>query len=195
MLTLADSFIASGRSRCEGVVGWGGTFYADYFADMLPKVHKFIRARFSSSLAEDLASETMLTLWRKNIPAPKNDVELRQLRKLTYKIATGHVSNAEKKFSREGAANQQGMLRMIPGDDPTFEAVVPSVVVDALAQLEFNDRQVVNLVIGGFRTREIAEILGITPKAASMRLARARERLNGRLSLGEEVEDDITARR
>ncbi|GHH40804.1 RNA polymerase sigma factor [Streptomyces candidus] len=160
-------------------------FYSEFFADMLPKVHRFIRARFPSGLAEDLASETMLTIWRKEVPVPTDDVGLRQLRTLTYKIALGHISNAERKGARESGALQQGMLRCIPGVDPTYEAVVPVVLAEAIAQLDHNDRQAVNLMIAGFRTAEIAEILGITEKAASMRLARARKRLDRRLVTGE----------
>lgn len=169
-------------------------FWAEFCADMLPKVHRFIRARFDSELAEDLASETMVTLLRKKIRVPVDEVELRQLRALTYKIAAGHISNEQKKTARHAEALQGGMLRVIPGEDPTYEAVVPLVLAELIARLDFNDRQAVNLMIAGFRTAEIADILGITAKAASMRLARARERLERLLAPGEEeVDDDVTA--
>ncbi len=164
----------------------GDAFYAEFFADMLPKVHRFIRARFPSGLAEDLASETMLTVWRKQVPAPTDDVGLRQLRSLTYRIAAGHISNAARKAARESDALRQGVLPVAPGVDPTYEAVVPVVLAGAIAQLDLDDRQVLNLMIAGFRTAEIADALGITAKAASMRLARARRRLDRRLTTGAE---------
>ena len=47
--------------------------------------------------------------------------------------------------------------------------------------MDDRDREALHLLIGGFRTSEIADILGITPKAASMRLCRARDRLKDRL--------------
>lgn len=165
-------------------------FYADYFADMLPKIHRFIRARFPAAQAEDLANETMLSLWRKRIPVPVDDTELRQLRRLTYKIALGHVVNAQRKAARELEAFEHAVLRIVPGSDPTYEAIMPAALAQAIARLDFNDRQAVNLLIAGFRTGEIADILGITPKAASMRLARARQRLDRRLH-DEEVDDGV----
>lgn len=165
-------------------------FYADFFAEMLPKIHKFIRARFPSSQAEDLANETLLTLWRKEIPAPRDDTELRQLRQLTYKIALGHVLNAQRKEVRERDAVDRAVLRILPGSDPTFEAIVPDTLAQAIDQLGFNDRQAVNLLIAGFGTGEIADILGVTPKAASMRLARARERLDRKIN-AEEVDVNV----
>jgi len=163
------------------VVDLSHAFYAEYFADMLPKIHKFIRARFPSSQAEDLANETMLTLWRKGVPAPVDESELRQLRQLTYKIALGHVLNAQRKAARELEAVEHVVLRILPGSDPTFEAIVPIALAQAIGQLEFNDRQAINLLVAGFGTGEIADILGISPKAASMRLARCRQRLDRRL--------------
>lgn len=161
------------------------SFYGEYFAEMLPKVRRFISARFDTSVAEDLASETMLSVWRKGLPAPQNDVELAQLRSLTYKIAVGHICNSRRRSHVEARHADEGRLRVIPGDDPTFEAVVPGALAAAIATLEFADRQAVNLMIVGFRTVEIADILGITPKAASMRLARARQRLSGRWTTSE----------
>ncbi|MFE2291223.1 RNA polymerase sigma factor [Streptomyces sp. NPDC059452] len=141
-----------------------------------------------------MTSETMLTVWRKQVPVPTDDVGLRQLRTLTYKIALGHISNAQRKGARESDALRQGMLRTLPGADPTYEAVVPVVLAEAIAQLDVNDGQGVNLMIAGFRTAEIADILGITEKAASMRLARARKRLDRRLAAGEKHADgDVTA--
>ncbi|WP_170994684.1 RNA polymerase sigma factor [Streptomyces sp. BPSDS2] len=169
-------------------------FYVEYFTDMFPKVHRFIRARLHSGLAEDLASETMLTVWRKQVPVPSDDVGLRQLRTLTYKIALGHIANAERKRARESDVLHQGTLRVTPEADPTYEAVVPVVLAEAVAQLDFYDRQGVHLMIAGFRTAEIADMLGITEKAASMRLARARKRLGRRLVAGEkDVDDDVSA--
>jgi len=165
-------------------------FYAEFFAEMLPKIHKFVRARFPSSYAEDLANETLLTLWRKEVPAPCDDTELRQLRQLTYKIALGHILNAQRKAAREQEAVDRVVLRILPGSDPTFEAIVPDALAQAIDQLGFNDRQAVNLLIAGFGTGEIADILGVTPKAASMRLARARERLDRRIN-AEEVDTNV----
>lgn len=168
-------------------------FYADFFTQMLPEVHKFIRARFSPAQAEDLANETMLSLWRKEVPVPRDETELSQLRQLTYRIAIGHILNAQRKTDHEMDAAERAVLRIVPGSDPTFEAVVPDPLAQAIDSLGFTDRQAVNLLISGFGTSEIADILGISPKAASMRLARARERLERRIREGEVDESADTA--
>ncbi len=193
-----DVLHAPSRESLFGGSAWrwaelSHVFYADYFAEMLPKIHKFIRARFPSAQAEDLANETMLSLWRKRIPVPVDDIELRQLRRLTYKIALGHIVNAQRKAARELEAFEHAVLRIVPGADPTYEAIVPAALAEAISRLDFNDRQAVNLLIAGFRTGEIADILGISPKAASMRLARARQRLDRRLH-EEEVDDNVSIR-
>lgn len=162
------------------------SFYSEYFEDMLPKIHRFIRIRFPSDLAADLAAETLLTLWRKQLPVPADEIALRKLRTLTYKIALGHISNEERRIARERSHLGQMPLKVQTGPDPTFEAVVPVLLAEAIASLDPNDQQAVNLLIAGFKTSEIADILDITPKAASMRLARARQRLDTKLVHREE---------
>jgi len=169
------------------------SFNSEFFEDMFPKIHKFIRARFSSDLAEDLASETFVTLLRKELPPPTDEVGLRQRRTLTYKIALGLISNAVRQNTRDRAHAGPPSLLIHDGQDPTFEAVVPLVVAEAIATLDFNDRQALNLLIAGFGTNEIADILGISPRAASMRLVRARERLSGRLTNRREETDGADA--
>jgi len=170
-----------------------------FYAEMRPKIARFIRARFPFDLAEDLANETMLTLWRKDARTPTTETELRQLRSFTYAIAIGHVRNAERKMVTEGklsdelaaAAVTGGVLRIHgPDRDPTFEAVVPSSAGDAIRKLRADDQQAINLLVAGLTTAEIADILGITPKAASMRLSRAKDRLRSTMAGAKEVVGD-----
>lgn len=170
------------------------SYFGDFYAEMLPKVHRYIWARFPSPLAEDLANETMLTLWRKDLPTPGDDVARRQLRTMTYKIALGLVMNAQRRVAREEAVAGAPTMMIVGGDDPTYEAVVPARVTEAIADLAFADRQALNLLLAGFRTNEIADILDIEPKAASMRLSRAKTRLASALgATQEEVADDARA--
>lgn len=176
------------------------SYFEDFYADMRPKIARFIRARFPFELAEDLANETMLTLWRKNPRTPSDETGLRQLRSFTYAIAIGHIRNAERKLATEGRLTDQlsaaeavagGPLRIHgPDGDPTFEAVVPNRASEAIRMLGADDRQAINLLVAGLRTAEIADILGITPKAASMRLSRAKERLRNAMTAAKEVVGD-----
>lgn len=73
-------------------------------------------------------------------------------------------------------------------DDPTFEALLPDHVASRVAGLSRDDRQALNLMLAGFKTNEIADILEVTPKAASMRLSRAKDRLRAKMT-GEVMRD------
>lgn len=167
-------------------------YFNDFYADMRPRIARFIRARFPFDLAEDLANETMLTLWQKNPKTPTDDAGLRQLRAFTYAIAVGHIRNAERKLATEAklsSALSEATLRISGNnDDPTFEALLPDHVASRVAGLSRDDRQALNLMFAGFKTNEIADILEVTPKAASMRLSRAKDRLRAKMT-GEVMRD------
>lgn len=166
------------------------SFFDEYYDEMLPKVHKYIYARFPCDLAEDLANETMLTLWRKGVEAPKDDDELRRLRAFTYGIAFKLILNAQRKARREAQALEPGVLQVGGSpDDPTYEAVVPLALAATIRRLDARTQHAVSLLIAGFGTSEIADILDVTPKAASMRIARARRRLADLLHTHEEVSE------
>lgn len=168
-------------------------FFAEFFTEMRPKIVRFIRARLPLDMAEDLASETMLTLWRKDLPPPVGAVALRQRRTLTYMIAVGHIRNLERKLAAEARLAEAvgGATLQIHGstEDPTFNAIVPDSLAITIASMEQRDQEALHLMIVGFGTGEIADILGISAKAASMRLCRARDRLKTRLQ-SEEVSHD-----
>lgn len=185
--------VALGTMAAPGVSRVEDSFFTEFFTEMRPRMVRFIRARLSLDMAEDLASETMLTLWRKGLPPPADEIALRQRRTLAYLIAVGHIRNFERKLASEArlAEGIGGATLRIHGslDDPTFEAVVPGALAKVIDGMERLDRQVLNLMIAGFGTGEIADILGINPKAASMRLSRARDRLRTRLA--EEVNQDV----
>lgn len=167
------------------------SFFDEYYDEMLPKIHKYIYARFPCDLAEDLANETMLTLWTKDVDAPKNADELRQLRAFTYSIAFNLMLNAQRKAERGARALDRGVLQVGGStDDPTYEAVAPLALAADIRSLDAGTRHVINLLIAGFGTSEIADILAVTPKAASMRVSRARGRLEDlRRRCDEEVND------
>lgn len=175
-------------------------YFEGFYADMRPKIARFVRARFPFELAEDLANETMLTLWRKDPRTPTTESDLRQLRSFAYAIAVGHIRNAERRLATEGRLTDElsaaeavagGSLRIHgPDRDPTFEAVVPSAAAEAIRSLRADDQQAINLLVAGLTTAEIADILGIAPKAASMRLSRAKERLRSAMAAAKEVVGD-----
>lgn len=137
-------------------------------------------------MADDLASETLLTLWGKRPAAPVDDISVRRLRAFTYAIAIGHVRNAERRLATDGklvgALAAAALRDSAISHDPARSAVGLYDLERAIRALSNSDQQVLRLLAAGFRVGEIAARLEIAPKAASMRVRRARERLRERLA-------------
>ncbi|WP_374587127.1 RNA polymerase sigma factor [Pimelobacter simplex] len=155
-------------------------FFAAFYCDMVPQLVRFVGRRLPTDSAEDVAHDTMITLWRKDPPSPGDDQDLGRLRALAFLIAAGHVRNAERK-----AASERRLLEAIASEtalppastDPTAEAVLSDRLQALLSQERPDDRRALGLLSLGFKTAEIADVLEVSPKAASMRLRRAIDRL------------------
>ncbi|GAA4364908.1 hypothetical protein [Nocardioides caricicola] len=151
-----------------------------FYAEIRARLVRFIRARLPADVADDLASETLLTLWGKRPAAPVDDVSVRRLRAFTYAIAIGHVRNAERRLATDGklvgALAAAALRDSAISHDPARSAVGLYDLERAIRALSNGDQQVLRLLAAGFRVGEIA------PKAASMRVRRARERLRERLA-------------
>ena len=158
-----------------------GDDFDAFYAEMRPKVARFIRARFPGDAVDDLTSETLLTLWCKDVPAPRDAPALARLRALTYAIAVGHIRNARRRLDVErrlveavGAACRDRLLGM---EQSSPAQTLVEAIEEAVEKLAETDRHVLELDLAGLRSAEVAELLRISPKAASMRLSRARVRL------------------
>lgn len=166
-------------------------FLSGFFRHMRPRLFQFARRRLDVETAHEVALEAMVTLWRKGIPNPTDETELRQLQSLAYRVVEGHMRNAlRSKKQRENLNDAlEAQLRVGVGEhDETVEHAVPAATTELIAKMSQSDREVLSLYIDGYRTAEIAEILGCSPKAASMRLARARKNLQ--TLAGEVMEDE-----
>ena len=129
--------------------------------------------------AMDAASQTMHTIWTKNVDAPRTEIEHRQLQSLAYRVADGHIRNTQrgaKRFARllEAVASVGGRFAVVAD---VADLVVEDGPAEWLGQLSLTDREVLSLIADGYAVSEMSCILECSPAAVSMRLQRARRNL------------------
>lgn len=117
--------------------------------------------------AEDALQETFLRLFRYR----KRYQPGRPFRSWIFAIA----ANA----GRDARRPEAEIFWLVEPGDTSVE--LRDSLVRALHQLEAEDRRILLLSAEGFKGPEIAEMLGIRPGAARMRLSRARERVRSLL--------------
>ena len=129
--------------------------------------------------AADVVAETFLVAWRRRADVPAGEAA----RLWLYGVARRILANQRRGDLRRSALGSR-LRAELPAavPDPAGPVAVRTDAVRALAQLGEADREVVELTAWeGLDSREVAEVLGITPVAARARLSRARHRLRGLL--------------
>jgi len=133
-------------------------------------------------LAEELVQEIWFAVWRA-LPSFRGDSSLRSfVARIASNRAATHVARAVR--IPRGEEVDEGLLDS--GDDPETVAVDhdrQARLLAAVRELPLVTRQVVTLTLEGFGPGEIADALGITANAVSIRLSRAKDRL--RQSMGD----------
>lgn len=145
-----------------------------------PQLMRYALTQLDAHAAEDAVSSTLLTLWRKQLSVPADDVEDQQLRSLAYKVLNGVIKNEYRsRRRRQALADRVGAFERHPkeGADASDQIVGQNAVTHWLSQLSLDDQQIVLLFNAGFGTEEIAQILGCSIAAAAKRRTRARVRL------------------
>lgn len=164
--------------------------FEEFFRATYPMLTRYARRVVDPSTAEELAASTLQKVWEQNVPAPASDVERRKLRSLAYRILEGKIRNewraAGRRRRNELAAVDLGIAWAESENWPP-EGTCEGWPAWAAA-LSATDREVLALAVDGFKTGEIADILGCTPAAVTMRLQRAKRRARGLWS--EEVQSD-----
>lgn len=133
------------------------------------------------ALADDLASEAFLRLALELTAGRAPD----DARAWLYRVGANLVVSRAR---RTNVANRAmpGLFERGVAASPEDEAVArerDELLHTALATLAGRDRQVVLLAAQGYRTTEIAGIIGCSGEATRTRLCRARGRLRARLEL------------
>jgi RNA polymerase sigma-70 factor (ECF subfamily) len=145
---------------------------------LVDPLRRYLARRTDPATADDVLAETLLVCWRRLEELPDDPLPW------SYGVARNCLANAER-----GVRRQQRLAARIAAVDPPSQAAPgpdpggdPD-LDEALAALREEDAELLRLWAWEQLTpAEIAEVLGITPNAASIRLHRAREKLREQLN-------------
>lgn len=158
--------------------------FEQFFGLMRPRMMRRAMRSLDIDSANEAAVAALHTIWTKNLPAPRSHAEQLQLQALAYRILDGHVRNSQRARARrarllDAVLEQHSTARTTEPDvaDWLEQQSSDQAIQEILAGLPDSEREVVTLVIDGFRVNEIAAMLGRRPGAISMRFNRARKHL------------------
>ena len=147
-------------------------------------LRRYLVRRCDPATVDDVLADTLLVLWRRLDEVP-GEAEL----PWCYAVARNCLANAERAARRRRGLVER-IVRLQPPAEVTREDLPDPAVHRALARLPVTDREVLRLSAWeDLEPREIAEVLGITSNAASIRLHRARRRLADLLEPGRQDEE------
>lgn len=138
-------------------------------AEVVEPVRRFLARRTDADTADDVLAETLLVCWRRLDQVPEPALPW------VYGVARNCLSNAER-----GARRQRRLAVRITALDPPPEVEgerepPDERVTAALAAMRTDDAELLRLwAWEQLGPSEIAEVLGISANAASIRLHRAR---------------------
>jgi RNA polymerase sigma-70 factor (ECF subfamily) len=157
--------------------------------DQIAREHHAMIKRIASSheaqpsLLEDLMQDIYFAIWRA-LPSFRGDSSLRTfVARIATNRAVTHVARAVK----SPASLELHEDIPAPGDNPERQAIAldrGARLASAVRSLPLAYRQPAMLALEGLTPGEMAEVLGITTNAVSIRLSRAKARL--RLLMGDE---------
>ncbi|MGL5825909.1 MAG: RNA polymerase sigma factor [Nocardioides sp.] len=147
--------------------------------EVMEPVRRFLARRTDHATADDVLADTLLVLWRRLADVPESGA-------LPWAYATARhcLANAE----RDGRRQRRVAERVAQLDPPGEHLVEPNFDPDlaaALAGLSDTESELIRLWAWEQLTpAEIAQVLGITANAVSIRLHRARRKLAAALERG-----------
>lgn len=123
---------------------------------------------------EDLMQDICLALW-KALPTFRGDSGLRTfVARIAHNRAVDHILR-QKRVREHGAFDAQAMVAGASAADQALDQRMD--LTAALRTLPIGYRQVMVLVLEGFRHREIADVLGLDENTVAQRASRGRQRL------------------
>jgi RNA polymerase sigma-70 factor (ECF subfamily) len=145
---------------------------------LIDPLRRFLARRTDAATADDVLAETLLVCWRRLDDAPADPLPW------AYGVARFCLSNAQR-----GVRRQERLAAKIAVVDPPVDRVPEPAdepeLAEAMEALRPEDSELLRLWAWEQLTAsEIAEVLDITPNAASIRLHRARARLRELLDEG-----------
>ena len=146
--------------------------FEDLAAVVYEPVQRYLRRRLPAEDAADVLSETMLTLWRR-----LDDVPEHNRLPWAYGVARRVMANHRRGQRRHLQLVDRLEREPPPPPDTVGDEGDPD-LAEALAALPHADQELLRLwAWEGLEARDIAPVLGLTVNAATIRLSRARKRL------------------
>jgi RNA polymerase sigma-70 factor (ECF subfamily) len=145
---------------------------------LIEPLRRFLARRTDAATAEDVLADTLLVCWRRLDELPEDPLPW------AYGVARHALANAERGRRRQ----QRVAARIAATDPPATSAPGPGSeagddrVTTALAALPTGDQELLRLwAWEQLGPAEIATVLDVTPNAVSIRLHRARRKLEEQL--------------
>ena len=143
-------------------------------------VFRFVRRRASAEVTDEVMADTLLVLWRR-LDDVTDGGEIPFCLGVARRSLANQLRSSERRkrlFGRLSTSMPRDAFETQPADDSDEHPELRH----ALAQLPRSEREVLTMwAWDHLEAREIAEILGITPNAAAIRLHRAKQRLGDQL--------------
>ena len=135
-------------------------------------VRRYLRRRTDEATADDVLSETMNVLWRRIDSVPDEEIAW------AIGVARLQLANAERGRRRQDRLAHRILIVDPPRETgPAVDDGTADAVSRVLARLKPADAELLRLSVWEeIAPREIAQVLGATPGAVSVRLHRARAR-------------------
>ena len=146
--------------------------FSEVFREHLPALSRFLSRRVPLEEVDDIASQTFEVAWLKRDQVTEGE-ELPWL----YRIATFQIANYRRKA--ETATNfLRTSLKPDAAPSPEAIAVLDVDLAVAWRSLSPTERTLLSLTaFEGLAVKDAASVLGIKPNAASLKLLRARKKL------------------
>ncbi len=151
-------------------------------AEVYEPIQRYVRRRVDDHAADDVVSETLLTLWRR-----LDDVPAHAHLPWAYGVARRHIAN-----HRRSTARRLRLVHRAQAEPPPAQSadtpLDPELDV-ALAALAESDRELLRLwAWEQLGPAEIAPVLGLSPNAVSIRLHRAKKKLAENLEQARKIQ-------
>jgi len=144
-------------------------------------IHR-IAASYEASATEvqDLVQDIYIAIWQA-LPVFRGDSSLKTF---VARIATNRAITYVVRASRRPVAVELSEQLLARGADPERHAIAQdrrARLFSAVRAMPLTYRQVAMLALEGLTAREIADVLGISPNAVSIRLSRAKDWLRAHM--------------
>ncbi|MDX8031856.1 RNA polymerase sigma factor [Lentzea sp. BCCO 10_0856] len=144
--------------------------------ELIEPLRRYLARRTDSATADDVLSETLLVAWRRRDEMPAEPLAW------AYAVARNCLANAERTRRRQDRLLVRiWQLARPPEQAPARDDPDPA-LAGALARLSSADAELVRLwAWEELGPAEIAEVVGMSPNAVSIRLHRARKKMKAML--------------